>query len=205
MRGIVLAALLMALASPCRPVHATDLFASVDDVGELHVSSLPFPGARRFEPVWDSRLDAAATPFQAVSPKPEHRGSVDITPRIERAVMHAAAANGLDPALLHAVIRAESNYRQDARSRAGACGLMQLMPATARRFGVKDRFNVEQNIAGGAAYLRWLQDRFDGDLELSLAAYNAGEGAVLKYGRAIPPFRETREYIRKVMSNYRRR
>ncbi len=104
----------------------------------------------------------------------------------------------LDPDLIHAVILAESAYRPHARSPKGAIGLMQLMPQTARRLGVNDPWDPEQNIRGGAAYLRWLLDRYDGDLELAVAAYNAGENAVDRYGRAIPPYKETITYVKKV-------
>jgi soluble lytic murein transglycosylase-like protein len=113
----------------------------------------------------------------------------------------AAARYGVDPDLVHAVVRAESAYKPRARSHAGACGLMQLMPATARRFGVRDIWDPAQNIRGGVAYLRFLLDRFDGDIRLVLAAYNAGEGAVAKYGNRIPPYRETRTYVRRVLGH----
>jgi soluble lytic murein transglycosylase-like protein len=111
----------------------------------------------------------------------------------------AAKRHGVDPNLVHAVIRAESAYRSRAKSHAGACGLMQLMPATAKRFGVRDIWDPEQNIEGGVAYLRFLQDLFAGDIRLALAAYNAGEGAVAKYGNRIPPYRETQTYVRRVL------
>lgn len=110
-----------------------------------------------------------------------------------------AKRKGVDPDLVHAVIQAESAYRPNAKSPAGACGLMQLMPATAKRFGVRDIWEPGQNIRGGVAYLRFLLDRFDGDIPLVLAAYNAGEGAVAKYGNRIPPYQETRIYVRRVM------
>ncbi|MBK5938174.1 hypothetical protein CCR96_02570 [Halochromatium roseum] len=111
----------------------------------------------------------------------------------------AAERHRLDPELIHAVIRAESAYDPRARSPAGACGLMQLMPVTAQRFGVRDVWNPAQNIEGGVDFLRVLIDRFEGDLKLVLAAYNAGEGAVAKYGNRIPPYRETQQYVRRVL------
>lgn len=117
-------------------------------------------------------------------------------------IAKAAARHRLSPALLHAVIRTESAYKERAVSHAGACGLMQLMPATARRFKVNNIFDPTQNIAGGAAYLRFLLDFFDNDLRLALAGYNAGENAVLKYGRKIPPYKETQDYVRKVMQHF---
>jgi len=108
------------------------------------------------------------------------------------------------PELLHAVIEAESAYDPDAVSRAGAVGLMQLMPATAKRFGVTDRTNPSQSVEGGAHYLRVLLDYFDNDLTLAVASYNAGEGAVVKYGRTIPPYPETQKYVVKVLKFLRR-
>ena len=108
-----------------------------------------------------------------------------------------AAAHALPPQLIHSVIKVESNYNAHAISNKGALGLMQLIPATARRFGVNDAFNPVQNIEGGAKYLRYLLDLYDGDYRLALAAYNAGEGAVARYG-GVPPFAETRNYVSSV-------
>jgi len=119
-------------------------------------------------------------------------------------ILAAARATKVDPALIRAVITVESGYNPSARSSAGAVGLMQLMPETARRYGVKDRLDPVQNINGGARYLRDLKVMFNGDLKLVLAAYNAGEEAVMKYGRRIPPFRETEAYVPKVLSHYRK-
>mgnify|MGYP002752557850 CR=1 FL=1 len=111
---------------------------------------------------------------------------------------------GIEPHFVHAIISAESAYKPGARSHAGAMGLMQLMPGTARRFGVTDAYNTGQNITGGATYLKWLLNEFGGDMQLAAAGYNAGEGNVKKYGRKIPPFIETRAYVPKVMEYYRR-
>lgn len=108
-----------------------------------------------------------------------------------------AKANELNPVLVRAVIEAESAFNPRAVSRVGARGLMQLMPATARDLGVVDPFDPEDNIRGGTKYLRSLLDRFDGDVELALAAYNAGPGAVEKYD-GVPPYRETRNYVAKI-------
>jgi soluble lytic murein transglycosylase-like protein len=120
------------------------------------------------------------------------------TPHIQR----IAKQHGLDPRLMHAVISAESSFNPRAVSHAGAMGLMQLMPGTARRFGVTDPFNPEQNLTGGARYLRWLLDKFNNDQVLALAAYNAGENAVIKYGHRIPPYAETQTYISRVLDFY---
>ncbi|MGB9791097.1 MAG: lytic transglycosylase domain-containing protein [Thermacetogeniaceae bacterium] len=110
----------------------------------------------------------------------------------------AGRAFGIDPALLKAVARAESGLNPRAVSPAGALGIMQLMPATARALGVKDPFDPLQSIFGGARYLRYLLDRFGGDVRLALAAYNAGPGAVQRWG-GVPPYRETREYVERVL------
>ncbi|NIO39225.1 MAG: transglycosylase SLT domain-containing protein, partial [Burkholderiales bacterium] len=105
-------------------------------------------------------------------------------------------------ALIHAVITIESAYDPDAISRAGAVGLMQLMPATARRYGVANRRNPSANLTAGTRYLKDLLLRFDSNLELAIAGYNAGENAVEKFGNRIPPFDETQNYVRKVLKVY---
>jgi soluble lytic murein transglycosylase-like protein len=116
-------------------------------------------------------------------------------------LLASARQHGLDPLLVKAVILAESAGRPRARSPKGAMGLMQLMPATARRFGVADPDDPAQNVAGGTRYLRWLLDRYGGDVALALAGYNAGEGAVDRHG-GIPPYRETQNYVRTVRSTH---
>lgn len=114
-------------------------------------------------------------------------------------IFAAAERHGLNPTLVAAVVRAESAFRADAVSHKGAQGLMQLMPATARRFGVdpRDVFQPSRNLDAGSRYLRLLLDRFDGDLARTLAGYNAGEGTVDRYG-GVPPYRETRDYIARI-------
>jgi soluble lytic murein transglycosylase-like protein len=121
---------------------------------------------------------------------------------IDAMVTEASTIHGLDPYLILSVMRQESGFNRNAISPKGASGLMQLMPATASRFGVRNIFDVRENILGGAKYLRWLLDRFNGDVRLALAGYNAGEGAVEFYGNRIPPFSETQNYVKAIYSRY---
>ena len=116
-------------------------------------------------------------------------------------IFRAGEKAGVDPRFIHAVIKQESKYNPKAVSYVGAEGLMQMMPATAKRFGLKDPFDPAANVAAGTKYLKWLLARFNGDVSLALAGYNAGEGAVDKY-KGVPPFGETQNYVKKIVSNY---
>lgn len=122
--------------------------------------------------------------------------------RPEHPIDAIARRHGVDPLLVRAVIRVESNFDPRAVSPKGAAGLMQLMPETAMRYGVDNRFDPAQNVDGGVRYLRDLMAMFDGNLSLALAAYNAGEGAVRQHGNRIPPYPETRNYVPRVLQHY---
>jgi soluble lytic murein transglycosylase-like protein len=122
----------------------------------------------------------------------------------DRMVNKIARTYGLESALLHAVISVESRYSPKAVSKAGAIGLMQLMPETAKRYGVVDPLDPLQNLRGGARYLRYLLKKYNNDRNLALAAYNAGEASVAKYGNQIPPYPETTNYVPRVMGYYRK-
>jgi soluble lytic murein transglycosylase-like protein len=141
--------------------------------------------------------DAGATPIQAPAP-PDRRPAAAPSAEVRRALTEAADAYALSPALVEAVARQESGLRHEAMSPKGAAGVMQLMPGTARDLGV-DRFDLKQNVAGGAAYLSQLIRQFGGDLTLGLAAYNAGPAAVMRW-RGVPPYPETRNYVAAVMN-----
>lgn len=187
--------LLVVLAAPAQ----ADVYAYADADGVAHYTNAPdtsAPGGGLYQRI-SSLLEESGKNNRARAPAV--RGNVAaFTPHIEQAAVEA----GIDAALVHAVITAESGYNPAAVSRAGAQGLMQLMPGTAKRYAVKDAFDPKQNISGGTRYLRDLLDMFDNNVELAVAAYNAGENAVIRHGRKIPPYRETQAYVPKVMRLY---
>jgi hypothetical protein len=174
--------------------------ASVEPQGEMILLSLSGGGAISV-PSWRvvdweevAPRVAEAAPRDVRSDASWRRVAGSFAEHIER----AARVHSVDPVLLTAVARTESNFDPRAVSPKGALGLMQLMPQTAERFGVADVFDVSENVDGGARYLSWLLDRFDGQTELALAGYNAGEGAVDRYS-GVPPYPETENYIDKVL------
>jgi soluble lytic murein transglycosylase-like protein len=136
------------------------------------------------------KVVSTAPPPPPAAPKASPEPSVTVN----ELVANIARRHDVEPSLVDSVIRVESNYNPNAVSSAGAMGLMQLIPSTARRFGVNNTFHPEQNIEGGVRYLKYLMQLYNGDERLALAAYNAGEGAVAKYG-AVPPYKETQNYL----------
>jgi soluble lytic murein transglycosylase-like protein len=179
--------------------HA-DIFRYVDADGTVHFTNVPndsrykvyLKEKRKPDPV----TDTLASEIRHYDPKERARYA--------KHIQDAAKVNKLEPALIHAVIAAESGYNPFARSSKGAAGLMQLMPATAKRYGVTNRLDPAQNIQGGSRYLRDLVRMFNNDLQLAVAAYNAGENAVVKYGNRIPPYSETMTYVPRVMTYYKK-
>ena len=207
-------AALMALAAPA----CADVYSFVDDDGTVRFSNQPDdpryklylrdpseyklrdskefrnvrnPGDFRLRAPWGKRPDLLENPALEGKPFQAH-------------VIVAAKGTQLVPALIHAVITAESNYNPNAVSEKGAVGLMQLMPGTARRYGVKDKEikHPEKNIMAGSQYLADLIRMFDGDLKLALAGYNAGENVVVRYGHKVPPYAETQAYVPRVLRVY---
>ncbi len=147
---------------------------------------------------------ALYAPSRAASLSTSLNGFTTGDATVDGFILESGKRNGVDPVLLYAQMHQESSFKRGAISPKGARGLMQLMPGTAARFGVTNIFDPKQNIEGGARYMRFLLDHFDGDVNLALAGYNAGEGAVLKYGRRIPPYRETQDYVRRISQRYSR-
>ena len=146
------------------------------------------------EPQFADALDDGPDPFAHLSPDKQ---------KIADLVQRIAPRYGVDPRLALAVIAVESNFNALARSVKDARGLMQLIPETAARFNVRDRYDMKENVRGGLAYLRWLLAYYQGQVALAAAAYNAGEGVVDRYG-GVPPWPETRNYVRRVMALFRR-
>jgi soluble lytic murein transglycosylase-like protein len=141
------------------------------------------------------------TPYGNVIFDPNARVRVPLPGEVATQIATSAKTHGVDPRLVAAIARQESGYHAAAVSRVGARGIMQLMPATARFLGIANIFDIRENIDGGTRYLRTLLDTFHGDLDLALAAYNAGPGAVQKYN-GIPPYRETQNYVKNVRATY---
>jgi soluble lytic murein transglycosylase-like protein len=187
---LVIGVMWMATASLAR----ADIYTFVDAVGIAHYSNVPTDP--RFQFLLATPADKTQS-GEAYNPVLLAR-SVDFDPIIEK----AALAASVEADLLRAVIAVESGFNARAVSKAGAVGLMQLMPATAKRFGATDRYDPRQNVHAGARYLRSLIDRYGKDIQLALAAYNAGETAVDRCGRCIPAYKETQAYVPKVLRVY---
>lgn len=167
--------------------HA-DIFKYVDDEGVLHLTNVPSNHNAKYVLI----LKEKRIIF--------HPG-IDVN-KFDQIIINAANKHKIDPALIKAVIKAESNFNHQAVSPVGAQGLMQLMPTTASQLQVEDVFHPGKNIEGGVRYLRYLLNLYGGNLTLALAAYNAGEGAVAKYHNQVPPYRETKNYVNRVLSFY---
>ena len=181
----VLAASLAALAAG--PADAGGTYTRVDEEGVTHLTDAPTDA--RFRPA----PGASGTASGWLAVPPTARGN-----RWGEEIREISERYNVDPTLVHAVIRAESAFNPWAVSRKGAQGLMQLMPRTASALGVRDSFNPRDNIEGGVRHLRYLLDRYPGNLSLVLAAYNAGEGAVDQYG-GVPPYPETQQYVQRIL------
>lgn len=168
------------------------IYTFTDANGVMHFTNVPST------PRYADMRRVAYMPEPAVARRARPVDPSRFSPLVEK----AAREHQIDQALLRAVIAVESGYDPNAVSHKGAVGLMQLMPQTARRYGVRNMYDPAQNIQGGARYLRDLMGKFNNDLPLVLAAYNAGEDAIAQYGNRIPPYRETRSYVPRVLDFY---
>lgn len=185
----------MTLVLTAPGVASADIYAFVDNAGVTHYTNVPVDPRYQFLLATPTELTESGEPYTAEM----LARSAQYDPIIEK----EAASNLVAPDLLRAVIIVESGFNARAVSRKGAVGLMQLMPETARRYGASNRYDPEQNVQTGARHLKSLIDRYGKDLKLALAAYNAGEKAVERYGRRVPPYKETEAYVPRVLQVYR--
>lgn len=195
--GRLLIATLLAFSLSAAKPAVADIFYFVAEDGTSHFSDQASDSRYRL-----FLADKRKTPDLSIAKVSHQGGTSEAKLYFDREILAAARANQIDVALLHSVVGVESGYNPKAVSPKGALGLMQLMPDTARRYGVTDPFNAAQNLQGGAHLLRDLLDRFSDDKKLALAAYNAGIGAVLAHGRRIPPYPETARYVPAVLQRY---
>ncbi len=188
----VICSLVLSVIAAVQTTQA-DVYKYVDKNGRMYFTDRPKHSGYRL--ILKSRK-------QWREPKVDYQSMKINRQRFAAKIAAVARSNNLPEGLIHAVIATESAYDPNAVSRAGAVGLMQLMPETAQRYGVSNRRDPASNISAGTRYLKDLLKRFDNNLELALAGYNAGGGAVEKYGNKIPPFAETQTYVRKVLKLY---
>ena len=196
------AVLFGALCVAVAPSAVADIYSYTDADGVIHFTNKPAgdPRYKLYLRTSGAKKKARRDAVSAVAPSDR---TIERFTRFDTVVRQAATLYQIPEALIRAVIKVESDYDPRAVSHAGASGLMQLMPQTAMRMQVRDIFDPQQNIMGGTRYLRVLANHFNGDLELTIAGYNAGEGAVLRYG-GIPPYEETQDYVLRVLHYYHR-
>jgi soluble lytic murein transglycosylase-like protein len=198
---ILAIAVALLVSLPAAPSRA-DIYQYVDETGVLHFTNVDGGGKHRrrikSEPK-KSRKSAAAG-----NPRPDSRqpdSPADVPSAYSDIIGAACDRYGVDPMLVHAIVKVESDFNPYALSSKGAMGLMQLMPQTAVNMNIRNSFNPKENIEGGVKYLRYLLDRYEGNVSLALAAYNSGETAVQRWG-SIPPFKETQNYVKRILMIY---
>lgn len=214
MKAFVLA-LFFCLCSVVPATAQTDTlyrFDNFDFAGGVRIEKPPQPAVKK-RSARAGKSRNAADPFSKSSAEPLNTltsmsigrsldGFTTGDTSVDSLIVESGTRNGVDPVLLYAIMHQESTFKRRAISPKGARGLMQLMPGTAARFGVTNIFDPRQNIEAGSRYMRFLLDTFDGNIGLALAGYNAGEGAVMKYGYQVPPYSETQEYVRRIGRRY---
>lgn len=195
--ALTVAALLFIFFQPA----SADIYQYTDENGVIHFSNVGVGNAKKVKIKPEPRRGQAPEP----APQPPARttpiSSSNLSSVYLDIISSACDRHGVDPALVHAIVKVESDYNPYALSRKGAMGLMQLMPQTAVEMNVRNTFNPLENINGGVKYLRYLLDRYEGNLSLALAAYNSGETAVKRWG-TVPPIRETQDYVKRILGIY---
>jgi hypothetical protein len=187
--------------SLCQPrCSSADIYQYTDDDGVVHFSNVGVSTGKKYRTIKSAPAKKRATTRPTALSRTS-RSTSNNPSAYDRIINSACTRHGVDPALVQAIVKVESDFDPYALSRKGAMGLMQLMPQTAAAMNVGNSFNPHDNIDGGVKYLRYLLDRYEGNLPLALAAYNAGETAVKKWG-TIPPYRETQNYVKKIMKIY---
>ena len=167
--------------------------------------TLPAPGPKKLTKIRNYTYTPPAGALVELTSKPLNPSLGEFTTgnsTVDSFIVESSKRNSVDPLLIYSIMHQESSFKPRAMSYKGARGLMQLMPGTAARFGVSNIWDAKQNIEGGTRYMRFLLDLFGGDIKLALAGYNAGEGAVMKYGYQVPPYNETQEYVRRIGRRY---
>jgi hypothetical protein len=185
------------------PAHA-DIYQYVDESGVVHFTNVPTGRMSNQTKIHIEEKRTVAQPLAAAQasaafPSANRPGEVPVS--YLQSINKSCEKYGVDPSLVRAIVKVESDYNPFAISNKGAMGLMQLMPQTATDLNVKNSLDPHENIEGGVRYLRYLLDRYEGNLKLALAAYNSGETAVKRWG-TVPPFKETKDYVRKVLGLY---
>jgi Soluble lytic murein transglycosylase and related regulatory proteins (some contain LysM/invasin domains) len=198
LRNLFVMTAVAAAASVAAPAFA-DIYSFKDEKGVVHFTNIA--GLDNRYKLVRKEDGSPINPSSSYSAKVFMPSQQDIQ-KYANIIQTASKAYGVEPSLVHAVISAESAYNQYAVSRTGAMGLMQLMPDTARRYGVQNMMDPTENIHGGVRYLADLLTMFKGRVDLAIAAYNAGENAVIRYGHKIPPYAETRHYVPRVLGFY---
>lgn len=185
--------LFLAIAAAFASTAWADFFQYTDEAGVVHITNVPT--SNKYKWMMEERKTAIFSPSNPAYRKISKQ-------KFDEMISSTASKYGIDPHLVRAIVKAESDYDEKAVSKKGATGLMQLMPATATRMGVKNIHDPEDNVDGGIRYLSKLLKMFDWQVPLAVAAYNAGENAVVKYGNKVPPYNETQTYVKRVLHYY---
>lgn len=193
MKKIILSLLFFIISAASASTARADFFQYTDDAGVVHITNVPT--SKQYKWMMEERKPSILSPSNPVYRKISKQ-------KFDEMISTTASKYGIDPHLVRAIVKAESDYDEKAVSKKGATGLMQLMPATATRMGVKNIHDPEDNVDGGIRYLSKLLKMFDWQVPLAVAAYNAGENAVVKYGNKVPPYNETQTYVKRVLHYY---